>query len=357
MSKEDFFSPAVGNKEDFNTSAPTYPSLTSAPAVAAPPSVYYTAPMAMPQPNSNSLTSCGKCARPISFGKGSVVVAMSCGHTMHASCFVKTINDQNLVDKCDSDFGGPQQCSRCFESIPVGFASAQINDRRKVLAEFRSTFTKQYGVNWSEGMREAPLTPEEVRTILGITLSMFTTDKTDYSQYGRNNNRSSEELVMELIQRGRTLDVIFAAKCDVMHLYRFGIQTIDQLQRLGYNAQRHCDAAHRSKCPYWLLSDLYGFSSENLLNDITPNELLKKPFKPSELWLCGVSMQTLVDRGLTKERLLAYSGGIVDMINYLDLTHAHLNKLEIKKSDWLPKWRDFAKSDVRVEALYKNTRA
>lgn len=361
MSKEDFFNAPV-----------LYPTLSTASTQPSPPSAialeprspFTSIPYSQPvihSPSQNSNT-CAKCSQQVSTpaqNKGSVFVVLSCKHTMHASCFVKTVTEQGLVDSCDNDFGGAKQCSRCFDSIPSGLASVEINDRRKVLAEFRSSFTAQYKVNWSEGLRESALTPEEIRAILGITLSMFSSDKTDYSLYGRQNNRSSEELVMELISRGRTIDVIFASqqmKLDVHHLYRFGIQTMEQLVRLGYNALKHGDAAHREKCPYWLLSELYGFSSDNLLDDITPNALLSKALKPSELWLCGVSMQNLVDRGLSKQKLLAYRGNIVDMINYLDLTHAHLNKLEIKQSDWPPAWREYVKSDARVATLFKHIR-
>jgi hypothetical protein len=368
MSKKDSFAQYHGT--DAQTGAPrdvgqgvSYPLLNDTPYASAPPLLLPSAATSV----ASVAGSCGRCSKHVlGYGEASaarVFVVLSCTHLMHASCFVDAVVEQKREKSCDEAFGGPTQCARCLETLPDGGVSDAVNSRDAVLKEFTRNFVNKYAADYSQAAANRELTIDEKRAILGIAPSMFSADKTDYEQFGRASScLPSAELVRELLRRGRTLDTIFASTkmpINAQHLYRLGVASLDDLQTLGYDVLKHGAAAYRSKCPFWMLNELYRLDHSDLFRVHTGDTLMRLNLTPKEMWLCGVTMDHLVEHGLRKETFLAYGHRPPEILRFLDLKHAHFIRLGVRLDELDERWRAAARDDAtplarRLRAILEN---
>jgi hypothetical protein len=74
-------------------------------------------------------------------------------------------------------------------------------------------------------------------------------------------------------------------------------------------------------------------------------------YKPKELWLCGVSMQTLVDNRLTKKAFLSYKANPIEVVKFLELTQVHLNRLGVMRSEMSHYWNNAALTDEKIKVI------
>jgi len=282
---------------------------------------------------------------------------LSCKHLMHGSCFVRMVSEQSLHAVCDADFGGPRYCAVCLDAVPRGFVSTALHRRDEVLRYFSSNYVKRYALPYSALMASAELTDAEKRDLLGVTRSMFSADRTDYTAYGRRPGcLAPDEVAADLVSRGRTLSEIFKASTfNAQHLQRLGVVTLDAFLALGYDANLHNTPAYRGKCPLWMLVDLYGLDVETLLRFNTADQVLAGGFLPKELWLAGVSIGGLVARGLTKAGLLRYMSfekiAPADVESFLDLEAKHVLALGIRAAELPDAWKQFARTNRQLAIL------
>jgi len=331
MSKQDAF--------DDNTAIASYPSLYVPPAAGPTPLV-----MAL---SNQSESACGKCSTPISSEPGLVTVLLSCRHLMHGTCFVRAVTEQRLEAQCNANFGGPRQCARCVAAIPSAHVSTSLNDRDDVLRYFRHNYVLKYrDVPYGTALLDAELSVREKQAILGITPGMFSLmDKTNYDHYSGTSSAAlrGDEIVADLQRRGRTLTAIFATTAvnlNAQHLYRFGVRTLEQFKALGYTPSRFVGKEYRAKCPFWMMADLFGFDSADIFAELSADAVLASQLMPKELWLCGVTMSALVERGLTKQGFLAYKYPAHEVLQHLDVEHAHLIRLGVRRADLGESWND-----------------
>ena len=359
MSKDDFFStisyPSLGtststtttiatpeySKTDISTTFTSPPPLTIRPATYAPAAC-------------TTVSACGSCQTNVAMNlqEKRPFVFLSCGHVMHLKCFADYLSKSTLPQDCDEKFGGVKVCVICLSNIPVGFQSDALHDRNEILREFRSGYSLKYGA-YGGPADEEPLTPEQIRSILGVKLGMFSTDKLDYKSYGCSLGcKKPDEIIEELRQRNRTLEDIFGVQnISVHHLYKMGLTTMSDLVKLGYNSATHSKSAYRSKCPYWMLCDLFNFDKDDVFRNLTADSLLEIGFKPKELWLCGISMQSLVEHKLTKAGFCKYKASPVDIVRFLEPTHVHLNRIGMTRGDVSVEWNNAALTDAKIRAI------
>lgn len=349
---------------DIAAPLPNYPGLyAGASAPSAQSASTATSAFASMQNTAAATSLCAKCSEPISSESATTLVLLSCKHVMHGACFVKAVNEQKAVESCNHDFGGPKNCAHCLASVPLSAIPASVNDRNEVFKFFNKNFVKQYpDTEYSPGFRDHDLRIEQIRAILGIPVPSFLSpDRTDYSQYVRGpNSLTQEQLIADLLRRRRTLDEIFSSRhnFNVQHLYRFGIRTLQGLVELGYDPVRFGGKAYRSKCPFWMLSDLYNFNAENLLGAYDADSLLALKLLPKELWLCGVSMALLAANNLSKKAFLTYSEQYEpnDLFRYLGLQQSHLVSLGVCRSELGSKWNEAAAREPNLRLLLANMR-
>ena len=315
--------------------------LPTVPSSSTQPQVYFPMPSAAPEQNGPA-DNCARCSKRVVNGPGNVVVMIGCRHLMHASCFFAMVQAMQLQESCDTRIGGAEYCTTCYQNLPAGFRSEAANSRTDVIKYFCGNFIARYGstTEFSLEFQDRELTLEQKRSLLGIKPSYFATDKTDYSRYVPGGGLTEDELVADLVARGGTLDAIFAvtspAAFNVQHLYRIGIRSLEALRKLGYDTVKYGGQAYRTKCPFWMLHVIFGFNQQDLLAAYRPDTLLALKIIPRELWLCGVTMQLLIDDGLTKLSFLAYSETLLEpeqLLRFLDLNHGHLVRLGVRRSE------------------------
>lgn len=348
MSKEDFIS---------------YPSLSDAPPLGtgytqSSISATFSAPPATQScfNVSSKFTSleCGVCGKAVDaeVNSGKPFVYLSCRHLMHLKCFADAIAKTPLSNKCNENFGGPTNCTRCLSHIPTEYHNEVLIDREKILQEYRAGFSKKYGA-YNGPSDDEDLTVDQKRLIMGIKPSFLFSDKTDYSVYGRRAGcKRSDELVDDLRQRNRTLEEIFAApKVNAHHLFKFGITSMEDLLKLGFNSATHGTLAYRDRCPYWMLCDLFAMNKDIVFKNHTGDSLLAVGYSPKELWLCGVTMQSLIDHGLTKRGFLTYKKTPLDVVTYLELTQFHLNRLGVTHGEMPAEWHNAALTERKIKVI------
>lgn len=360
MSKEDFVSYPSLTSSSVDTKSTT---VSFASAVAPAPYYPYQQNSTFSQPNTAasppSFGVCGKCQKPINVSatRGAVVM-MSCRHSMHGTCFYKTVSELNLLSSCDEGFGGPQHCVHCFASPngvnPYDFKPALDTD--STMAYFRGNFSKKYTkAEYATSLNTTDLSLVQKKAILGVSVSMFSRDTQNYASFSVVSGYGSAEVTDELILRGRTLDTIFAntsMDLNAQHLYRMGITKFEDFKRLGYDAARFGTKAYRDKCPYWMLVDLYNIDSSVLFESQTADALIATQIHPKELFLCAVSMDTLLEKKLTKGAFLMYNFAPSMLIDCLGLTHAHMISLNIRRRELKESW--LTEQDSRVKHILSN---
>lgn len=303
-------------------------------------------------------TVCAKCQKQInvSMHPGAIVV-LSCRHSMHGSCFVRTVTEQNLHSSCDDNFGGPQHCVHCFASPLVNMYDFKpVVDHEETLVYFRANFVKKYrDSEYTKSLKTTELSLENKRTICGILTSIWTRDNTDYSMFRPGSAENSREITQMLIARGRTLENIFAntsKNFNAQHVYRLGVTNFEDFRLLGYDAARHGQKEYREKCPYWMLVDLYNLDQSVLFEFQSADDLLAKQLHPKELFLCGVTLDILLEKRLSKRAFIAYRFAPDELLTYLGLNHSHLISLNIKRGDLPESWSSSA--DSRVKHILSN---
>ena len=347
MSKDDFVTyPTLTPAEQ------QQPIMTSGYASSAIASTFTANPSPVSQQGNGS--PCAMCGERVdmNFSNRRPFVYMSCAHLMHIKCFSELIAKTPLSEDCNENFGGPKSCVRCLSKIPVGFQSEVLFDREEILREFRVGFSNNYGA-YNGPSDDEDLTQEQKRAILGIKPSLLFSDKTDYSSYGRRAGcKRSDELVEILKERNRTLEDIFAVpKINAHHLFKMGINSMEDFVKLGYNSVTHGTKAYRDRCPYWMLSDLFSFDKDFVFKNHTADSLLAVNYKPKELWLCGVSMQTLIDNRLTKKAFLLYKANPIDVVKFLELTQVHLNRLGVTRAEMSVDWNNASLTDPKIKVI------
>ena len=299
---------------------------------------------------------CGRCSKEVATGVGRTFVTLTCAHMMHNQCFVLSVSDHKKTTECNEGFGGARFCAQCLGHAfgdGTDMFSARV-DRAEILKYFHNGYTKKYYVRYDTKLADVELSQDEMRAILGIVTSRFSADKTDYSIFiGGANYESSAAVTQNLLQRKRTIDDIFACmafKFNVQHLWRLGVRSKDDLKALGYNAFLHGSLAYRDKCPLWMVNEIFNIDDDDLFQSYTPDLLLSANFIPKELWLCGVTMQTLIDKNLSKDVFLCYVSkqDPIDVFVYMKLEPAHLTRLGVRRAELMNIWR---LTDAKYEPL------
>ncbi len=136
---------------------------------------------------------------------------------------------------------------------------------------------------------------------------------------------TGDAFVAEMLRRGRTLDTVFSTmRLTCADVYKAGVDTIEQLRKLGFDERRHFKGGDRSVVPILLLVDRFGYSAPDHMRNLSNYELAACGLQKCEVRILGLTAAELVRRGATITDMSRFALSLGDWVCYGDmqLTHA-----------------------------------
>jgi hypothetical protein len=324
---------------------------------------------------------CASCKKEWFSQTGSAFVVLSCQHKMHVSCFSASLAKKKPTD----GVGGVKDCEHCVDAALRSGTSSSDNDPDLDLtacaSEMYEKHRKQTSID-TEAIMRGGVTNEILFAIAGVSppsLRKLPSMSSLYSLLTRKSEAAegneADALVDEVAEfasrlpRGdelvdylnnqkppRTLNMILKTfKVNLAHFVTVGINSIDQLKRIGFDVREHLDPIYRPVMPVYLLAQTFGLSyDEHLANVVTPAELSDMRLMKRELRLLGVTVAKLIaTKKWNKDALLKLHVAPSQMIKYLGLEFAHLKILGFQASDFdrEPLWQAEKTKDPQIREL------
>lgn len=327
---------------------------------------------------------CGVCNVIMKPPQGAAYGVLSCGHRTHLACLLRfAVNSSRRLALPEESIGGSAHCGHCREQVSMfGGCSENTNPETRAevcMRKLREKHASSYAMN-ADKIAEAQPTPEMINEMLGIKksnsvisslLSVAKNVKSAAAERGWAANVDAEEtdeqietkkwremptgreFVDEMLARKRTIDDIFATfKYALPHLYSAGVQTLDELKQLGFNAAIHLDKkAYGAVAPVFFLVSRYGLSYANSVADLCVDQIAQLGLSARELLVLGIDAPLLMQTGITKRELISFDIAPSNWVKFLSLQPSHLVVMGFKRA------RDFAADEKWRNNIAKNSKA
>jgi len=282
----------------------------------------------------------------------SLVVFGACRHVVHLGCVSQRLRAGTFDETA---------CARCVLGVGAGSQSSDTTECRNadsILRSFKTRFAQQYSGQSYDKLKATPASHELKRYVLCETaspggigtsiaslapaslrkLAQHIAQRTPASSTSVDSDVDDElrnSYFMDCLRRRRrTFDELMSLKdCNLLQLYRCGVQSFSDLCELGFLPSMHIKGASTAdKIPVWQLVDLYGFRFEHMV-DVTMPDNFGMPARdvaefvhmlPPEWALIGATADKFLALQLDARHAAMLNMSVDQWQRYLGLQLAHV---------------------------------
>lgn len=343
-------------------------------------------------------STCALCQKPFDTSANVASARLSCGHPSHMLCVQLLLAVKPELKSVSLDrIGGIGSCNHCSDRAMATGVVGASNDTGTswdvCLDEMKRLHKSKYPSQDVDAILETELSKDDIRAMVGVSRvgsavdslaenlrsgwRSFAARGKDESVWSAAGNAVSEvraastqaadktdlrdvlhgrEFIDAMKKNGRTIDDVFETfKYTLPHLFLAGVQTMDELVELGFDARRHLKPAMRCAIPLFLLAERYSFDFKRHMSQLDPEEVAACGLHHFELPLINLTATDLVQGRFQTQHIKRMGISLDKLVRFAGLQLPHAIALGLTPDVIVHNWAiDLRNVHSPSYALYKS---